>query len=431
MGWSTMDVRRLALVAICALQLAGCEAGAPSESPPASAPAPVPTTAATPAATAAATPIGELDRFDQFVRANHPSPFMIHPESEWTAKLAEVKAKLGSITEPDAGIALVSSLVGLLDTHTWITRPNGFHPYPVFLYYFTEGWFVIAALDPTLVGARVVSIGGHPIADVEAAIRPLAPHDNEMGFLLNGQFLFSVSEYLHGAGIVSDPARPSYVLELSDGTTRTEDFAPMPEQAWGESLHQVGMLIGDETEAVRRHTELSWSRIDAKRRVMLITVNDYGDEATVIDALKVALDANQIDRVVLDIRFLPGGNGDFRLLEVLKAEPRVNKPGGLTVLVGRENFSIATAIVRAFDVDTAALLVGEPTPARADNFRCGCQSMDLLDGSITVNIPTHWDNNGDNRPQIDPDVRIDLSAADFFAGRDPVLERALAGISVP
>jgi hypothetical protein len=31
----------------------------------------------------------------------------------------------------------------------------------------------------------------------------------------------------------------------------------------------------------------------------------------------------------------------------------------------------------------------------------------------------------DVRATIEPDVRVDLSAADFFAGRDPVLARAL------
>jgi hypothetical protein len=423
----TVALNRLASLVVVGALVAGCGGAVPSAAPQTAAPSLVGEASATPAAT----PLDELDQLDDFVRARHPGPFLIHPESEWTAKLAEIRPKLAATTDPDERFALVASLVGLLDTHSFLALNAGFHEYPVFLYHFTEGWFVIAALDKTLIGARVVSISGHPIADVEAALRPLVPHDNEMGFLLNVQQPLSVAEYLHGAGIVADPAKPSWAFQLPDGTQRTDDFAAISDDVWGSSLNIVGMLVGTETEAVRRHTELSWSRVDAKRRVMLITVNDYGDETTVIEALKKALDAKQIDRLVLDIRFLPGGSGDFRLLDVIKAEPRINKPGALTVLIGRENFSIADAIVRDFDVNSKALLVGEPTPALADNFRCDCVDLRLKQLGVTVTIPTWRDKLGDDRQQVDPDVRMDLAAADFFAGKDPVLDAALAGIKAP
>jgi hypothetical protein len=410
------------------LLLVACGGSAPSSLPS-------PTLGTSPVAQAStgpsATPLDDLDRLDQFVRSTHVAPFVIHPESEWTAKLAEIRPKLAAANSQDERLVLVASLVGLLDTHTGLGLDSGFHEYPIFLYHFTDGWYVIAAVDPTLVGARVISIGGHPVVDIEAALRPLVPHDNDLGFLLNVQQPFSAAEYLHGAGIVADTAKPSFVFELPSGKQRTDDLQSVPDGQWGDALHLIHTLVGSAPEAVRRGGELGWTRIDADRRVMLIAVNDYGDETALIDALKAALDAHKIDRVVLDIRYLPGGSGDFRLLDALKAESRINRPGGLTVLIGRENFSVADSIVRDFDVNSAALLVGEPTPARADNFRCDCRDIDLAGLGITVTVPTQWDRLGDDRPQIDPDVRMDLSAADFFAGRDPVLEAALKGLSAP
>jgi hypothetical protein len=399
----------------------------PSAAPPTGASTPVAQGSAGPAATA----LGDLDQLDTFVRTTHVAPFVIHTEAEWKARLDQIRPKLAAAPTADERLVLVASLVGLLDTHSGLGLDGGFNEYPIFLYHFTEGWYVIAAVDPTLVGARLVSIGGHPVADVEATLRPLVPHDNDTGFLLNSQQLFSTVEYLHGAGIVADTAKPSYVFALADGRQRTDELQSMPDGRWGDSLHLIHTLVGSAPEAVRRGGELAWTRIDAARRVMIIAVNDYGDETAVIDALNHALDANEINRVVLDIRYLPGGSGDFRLLDVLKADTRVNRPGGLTVLMGRENFSIADAIVRDFDVNSQALLVGEPTPARADNFRCDCRDIDLLDFGLTVTVPTQWDRLGDDRPQVDPDVRMDLSAADFFAGRDPVVEAALAGIKAP
>jgi hypothetical protein len=412
---------------LIAVLVVACGGSLPSATPQTTGSTPVGHGSAFPAATA----LGDLDQLDEFVRTTHVAPFVIHSEAEWKARLEEIRPKLAVAATEEERLVLVASLVGLLDTHTGLGLDGGFHEYPIFLYHFIEGWYVIAAVDPTLIGARLVSIGGHLVADVEANLRPLVPHDNETGFLLNSQQLFSTVEYLHGAGIVADTAKPSYMFELADGTQRTADLQSMPDGAWGDSLHLIHTLVGGAPEAVRRGSEIAWTRTDAARRVMLIAVNDYGDEAAVIDALHQALDAKEIDRVVLDIRYLPGGSGDFGLLDALKAETRVNRPGGLTVLIGRENFSIADAIVRDFDVNSQALLVGEPTPARADNFRCDCRDIDLLDVGVTVTVPTVWDRLGDNRPQVDPDIRMDLSAVDFFAGRDPVLDAALKGIKAP
>lgn len=386
------------------------------------------------APTAVANPVdpwtADLGELDSMVRAHHASPFTIHSEAEWTAKLAAIQPKLASAT-PDEQFALVASLVGLLDTHTTIKPTGDFHAYEVFPYKFSDGWFVIAAKDKSLIGSRLVSVGGHPVAEVEAALRPLIPHDNESGFLLNGALGLSYVEFLHGAGIVADPTKPHYVLERRDGSQTTVDFAAVSEPVWEDELGLTGYLVGTAPEAVARHTELFWTRLDAKDKAFYISINDYGDTTAAVAAMRAALDAGTANRVVLDIRYLPGGNGDFKILTALEQEPRVNRIGGLTVLIGRENESAATQVALGFDTHTAALLVGEPPPARADNFRCDCFEIVLANSGIVVSIPTVFDNIGDPRSEIAPDVPMSLSSVDFFAGRDPVLDAALKGLSAP
>jgi hypothetical protein len=360
------------------------------------------------------------------VRAHHASPFTIHSEAEWTAKIASIAPKLAAAS-PDEQFALVASLVGLLDTHTTIKPSGDFHAYEVFFYKFSDGWFVIAAKDKSLVGSRLVSVGGHAVAEVEATLRPMVPHDNESGFLLNGALALSFVEFLHGSGVVADPAKPQYVLERGDGSQTTVDFAAVSEPAWESELGLFGYLVGSAPESVARRTERVWTRLDAQHKVFLISVNDYGDTTAAVAAMRAALDAGKANRVVLDMRYLPGGNGDFELISALEHEPRVNRVGGLTVLISRENESIADAIVLEFDTHSAALLVGEPPPARADNFLCSCFEIVLANSGIVVSIPTVFNNIGDPRPEIEPDVPTSLSSVDFFAGKDPGLDAALAG----
>ena len=353
------------------------------------------------------------------------SPFTIHPESEWVARLKDVSAPIETAT-PTEQIALVASLVGLLDTHSaFVEIPGGWHFYGLLPYRFSDGWYVIRAGDDTLVRDRLVSIGGVPIDQVVERLTPLVPHDNADGLLEGLIWELNSAEYLNGTGIVADPAHPAFGLWKPDGTSVIVDPPALDEQHY--DLVNPGWLTGAAPEAIARRGERIWTRLDKVRHVFLISVNDYGDMTAAATAMTAALDSRQADRVVFDMRYLQGGNGDIAILETLKKDPRVNRPGGLTVLIGRENVSAATSVVEYLDLKTDATFVGEPTPARADNFRCDCHDFVLPHSGFTLSVPTSWDRLGDNRPEIAPDVPLALSSTDFFAGRDPVLEAALAG----
>jgi hypothetical protein len=427
------------LLMVAALLTACAAPASPRGTPAASSPAPTPGSstadAATPDAAAPSPWAEDLATLDKGVRMLHPGPFVVNPESAWTAKLEELGETLPTVADRDEQFALLASLVGLLDTHSWVGPSTPLHAYEVLLYRFPEGWFVVRAVDPTLVGSKLVSIGGVPAAEVEATLRPLLPSDNESGELDALEGPMSYVEYLHGAGIVDDPAAPGYVLERPDGSRVTLDPPVLEEPAWIEKYGIVGDLVGDAPEAVARRTEPIWTRLDPPTATFLISFNDY-DRAGIdkaIEAMKDALDAGAANRVVLDMRYLRGGNFDGveTLVAALVDDTRVNRPGGLTVLIGRENVSAGTATAGSLDGGTQALLVGEETPARADNFLCPCHDITLPNSGFVVSVPTYSNYTGDDRPSIAPDVPMTLAAADFFAGRDPVLDAALEGIEGP
>jgi hypothetical protein len=307
--------------------------------------------------------------------------------------------------------------------------PGGWHFYGLLPYRFSDGWYVIRANDTGLVGDRLVSIGGIKIDDAVNRLSPLVPHDNADGLLEGLVWQLNSVEYLNGAGIVTDVAHPAFGLEKPDGSAVTIDPPALDESHY--DLANTGWLTGAAPEAVARRGERIWTRLVTADRVFLISVNDYGDMVDAGKEMTAALDAKQVDRVVLDLRYLQGGNGDIAILDTLRDDPRINRPGGLTVLIGRENVSAATSVVEFLDTKTKAVLVGEPTPARADNFRCECPDFVLPHSGFTLSVPTSWDRLGDDRPEIAPDVPMALSSKDFFAGRDPVLDAALAGTVIP
>ena len=382
----------------------------------------------TPTTTEPAFWISDLDQIDARVRERHNDPFSVVAEAEWNARLAELKESFPSAT-PDERIVGMASLAGLLDTHTQFWSPDQ-TMYEVLLYRFSDGVFVVAASDPSMIGWRLESINGTSVVDLEALMQPLIPADNESAYL-GATYLMSYVDYLHGLGVVDDPAKPAFAFSKPDGSAVTIDLEASDADDFFEAQHALGALVGDENEAVRRRSEPIWWRTDEATGSFLLALNEHSSEgrSEAIDAMTTALDSGAADRVVVDMRYLRGGDGSqlIPIVDALKADTRIYEPGVLTVLIGRENESAATVIAFLLERIRAATFVGEMTPARADNFLCYCAEDPLSESGYIFSVPESRSGNGDTRMAIEPDVPIALSSVDFFAGRDPALETALAG----
>ena len=139
----------------------------------------------------------------------------------------------------------------------------------------------------------------------------------------------------------------------------------------------------------------------------------------------------RVRRVVVDLRFNGGGdNTTYGPLLGALDSPRVNRRGRLYLLIGRATFSAAGNFVTDVERETRAISIGEPTGgglniySEATDFVLPSTGWDVRIAAGYVQRGTATDRRLTNRP----DVPIALTSADFFAGRDPLLERALAGL---
>lgn len=372
--------------------------------------------------------VSDLDEIDARVRNLHDDPFSVVSEAEWSARIAELKESFPG-ADRDERIVGMASLAGLLDTHTQFWSPDQ-TMYEVLLYRFSDGVFVIAASDPSMIGLKLESVNGTSAVDLEALMQPLIPADNE-GAYLNATYLMSYVEYLHGLGVIDDPTKPGFVFSTADGSEVTVELGISGADAFFDAQHALGSMVGDQNEAIQRRAEPIWWRIDEPTGAFLLALNEHSSEgqAEAIAAIADALDTGAADHVVVDMRYLRGGDGSqlVPVVQALENDPRINNPGSLTVLIGRENESAATVIAAALDAGTSAKFVGEMTPARADNFLCPCGEDPLPESGYVFSVPESRSGTGDARLAIEPDVPVLLSSVDFFAGRDPALDTALAG----
>ncbi len=402
-----------------------------------------PSTASTASTTSTTQPSAAVQGWAQDMRALgdgvrriHPNPFWRQSEDEFDAALAAAPEQLAMMSVTDA-TAFVMRLMAGFDGHTGVYLSEaGFHLYALHLYGFGDDIAVVGAPDPALFGATVVSIDGTPIADAVAAVRPWSPYDNAATIDLVVPLLLMTPEVLHAAGVVDDVAVPHFVVRLANGTEHTLEPAQL---TWDEFVDQidptpVGMGQIESIPSMARISEPFWTEVVGSAIVLhdnaIVRSSGTTNISTVADEIDGALSSGAANRLVVDLRFNPGGDTDeyAPLLRVLTTNPALQRPGSLVVLIGKQTFSAAVLLATELGQQTGAVFIGEPTGG-SPNLYANPRPLKLPNSGIVVEVSSHYFELGgpdDRRDAVAPDVPVALTLDDLLAGRDPVLDAALS-----
>ena len=142
------------------------------------------------------------------------------------------------------------------------------------------------------------------------------------------------------------------------------------------------------------------------------------------------IDANPraVTRVVIDLRTNGGGNSAVidPLLDGLRKR-RFTGRARLAVLVGPATFSSAMMNALTLRRNLGAQLIGEPLGEKPNSYG-EVRTMTLPNSQVTIQYSTKFfrlERSGDPMT-VEPDITVTQTLADFLAGRDAVLERALS-----
>jgi len=379
--------------------------------------------------------VADLEELDAGVRRVHPNPFWRVGEAEWEARIATAREVMRTLGRRQAEMELFK-LAALLDGHSGIYPSEiGYHFYGLRLYHFTDGYFLLDGPDPTAVGGELVAINGVPVEDAAALLTPLIAHDNDKVYEVVLPMYLMIAEILEGTGIVTDPAEPAFDILRADGSHVILNPDTL---SWESYIEQFdGLPVGlpqaeKPLSQSRRNDPFWWTMIGD---VLYFQYNNVvrGEGDDTLDALVVELrerlSVGDVRRVVVDIRHNSGG--DYRTYKRLKSlllDPLVDRPGGLYVIIGRQTFSAGVLLATELDAQaTSVVFVGEPTGG-SPNVYADVRPVNLSSSGIKVNVSSsYYDFGGpdDRRPWIAPDIAIELSSADYFAGIDPVLQAAI------
>ncbi len=404
-----------------------------------------------PAATAASTPgatavlskadgrrqdlVTLIDRLETV----HPDPYHGVSEADFRAAIDRVSAQVDSLTD-DQFLVEIMRLVGLLgakglDGHSGVwpwDNADDLRRLPLRLWEFPEGLYITGGAPQyrDLVGTRISHVDGVPIATVLSTLEPLVPRDNPTTILMHRPIFFICVDVLAGLGLIAGTDRVTLTVVPPGQAARPAVVDAVDTKTFTAVMDGWEWLLPERpgTPATGHLNQPYHVEYLPARRTVYFRYNAVQPAgSTLADALREAMRAKDVDRVIVDVRNNHGGdNTTYAAFVDYLASPEIDQPGRLFVLAGRLTFSAAGNFAAELaDRAEHEVFVGEPTGGAPNQFGDHA-AIELPHTGITVTSAKVWvEVSADDRSATGPDLPVPYTAAAYFAGRDPVLEAAL------
>jgi len=289
------------------------------------------------------------------------------------------------------------------------------HLYPLRLYEFVDGTHVVGGEHT---GRRLVAISGVPLERVARLVRPLVPYDNGSSLGAKVPYFSLVAEVLDGLGVGSGVRARTFTFDRQEA-----ELQPIPAREYGTAFDDAR----GPTMLPRRASPLYLAR--SRRDLWMRRTDDvlhvgYNSTFAPTEAFarRLARAAREVRRVIVDLRLNGGGDNTTYgpLIDVFASVD------DLAVLIGRGTFSAAGNFATELGLATNAIFVGEPTGGGVNQYG---DSVDrrLPATGWNLHVATLYHEKGgphDRRLAVEPDIHVESTSEDFFAGRDPVLDAA-------
>ena len=376
------------------------------------------------------------------------APFREISEPEFDAAVARLADDVPSLSDSQVLAGMMRLLRPLGDGHAFVLPGEGSKDeqlgLPVKFYQFGEGLFVTAAAEAyrQVIGAQVLSVDGHPVDEVLAAVEPLISRDNDQQVTWIGPEMLRWTPLIHALGLTADPGRATLTVRFPDHKTGTVavESVPDPHTSLTDPRPAGWISLPDTAGApmplyLRNSDTPYWFEYLPAEAVVYFQFNSVRDQplepiSAFCDRLFTFIDSHQVSKLVIDLRWNGGGNTDLvqPMLHRLIGCTKINQRGCLYVIIGRGTFSAAQNAATAIERETNAIFVGEPSGS-CPNFIGETIPFTLPFSKAIVNVAdlywqTSWPT--DHRPWIAPELYAPPSFESYSRNRDPAMEAILS-----
>jgi hypothetical protein len=377
----------------------------------------------------------------------HKNLFHSVTREQFDSAVSRLNERIPSLTRNQILVELARIVAMVGDGHTslfpFLNPTLGLHRYPIKFYVFKEGLYVQrgAPAYREVVGGKVVRIGN---LDAEKAYRRMSEivnRDNQMMVKEVTPDWLGFPEFLEGLGIV-DTVEDAALTVDKDGKQITVHLKPITMEA-AHNLTWVDASDGTANPLPlwRKDSQNPyWFEYLKDSQTLYLKYNmveDKSDEklADFFHRVFAFIDANPVDRLVIDVRNNGGGNGylNWPLIYGIIRSDKINQRGKLFAITGRMTFSAAGMCAVYLERHTNALFVGEPTGSSPNGYGEHGE-ITLPNSLIKVFVSTlYWQEADprDRRPWIAPQIAAELTFEDYRNNVDPAMRAILSYVPQP
>ncbi len=344
--------------------------------------------------------------------------------------IAELETRIGSSSDAELEVGVMRLVARLRDGHTE-ARPAEGRQVPVLFGRFEDGWYISGARkeNQDLVWSRIEAIEGKSPDELMAAVTPLVSRDNSMRIVSRAPFFMRTPRVLHALGASSRADELGLTVSCPDGRRR-DVVVPV-----AEPIAEIVRVPPGGKEALpihlKRRTEMYWFERLSDVPIVYCQYNECAEMEnrpldTFSNELIAAVEKPEVKALIVDLRW--NGGGDMftsrPLIGALLRCAKLNRPGALYVIAGRNTFSAAMLFATQLERYTPAIFVGEPTGA-PPNFVGETNPETLPYSKMEVNFSNlYWQTSTaqDYRTWISPKIRTPMTFQMWKQGRDESVE---------
>jgi hypothetical protein len=358
----------------------------------------------------------------------HANAFFRISRAKFESEVADLDKRIPGLDGDEVFVGLQQIVKSIGDGHTGMgSPPPDRRVMPLEIHRFGKDFRVTAAAPAyeNAIGARLLKIGGVPVAEVWRRVLTLTSQAEFMQLRESDALVYLVRGYaLHGLRVTPDRNRAVYTLER-DGKTFDLEIAGL--KPGDDPKLKAG--YADTALRFQKPGEPFWCRGLPQAHALYCDWRAYQDLQKNAKAMFALLDQTRVQKLILDMRDNGGGDntvGDAQIVKPLKTRADINRKGHLYVLIGAETFSAAMNNAAQLQDETNAILVGETIGEKPNSYQEPRQFR-LPNSHLVVRASTLYYTFRKHGPnKVAPDKEIIPTWADVKSGRDPVLDWVLA-----
>lgn len=368
----------------------------------------------------------------------HVNPYFKIGETEFQNSVTKLSDEVPNLNDEQIIVGMLSIIASLGDGHTRAypeSEPVDFRRIPLEMRWVEERLMVVSAGPEysLTVGAQVMQIGEHPVAEVYDAVKSLISADNEIQILDGAPTYMAMPAILYGLNLIPEKDRATFLFESRDGSQFSLELQPAAAHA-PESFISLYEQAGITTPLYEQNRDsYYWYQYLTTENAVYVQYNHCAEEngrpfQSFVDEVFEQVDRDPTTRLVLDLRFNGGGNESVLdpFIDALQARPTMNTPERLFVIIGSGTYSSALQNAITLSQEMNATLVGEATGGKPNHYG-EVRQFRLPNIGLLVQYSTrYWLNYPGSDPlTLEPDIQAPLTVHDLLTGRDPALDATL------